>query len=312
MKKGWFFIFLIVFAIASRWVWKISVIRNEHHLSWQESIRYYYETDQQRNARKDAKILAKYNEQLACRPEKPLSEGELFARAMQDYWRIEMERTKRSNDSMNAEFGQEIPRKLKSVIWAYGSVCLYEYDKNAKDNFVINEENCYPRILRDNNTIEKLYHQGLVLSSENGNIWNDYRFIRNLLETNPAYHPETDPYLYSPEEYNRQTDFAMYSTAMMQWYPKDCCTIVNYEQMLKIRKKMGEFKGYPTYMSDWRPDILPLDQLQGQYFLLRKYVRTSLTKGRIYDFVFDEKFRRMAMRYHFNPITPCGEVIWWN
>ncbi len=303
-KKVLIIAFLAVIVIALLCLWRIVVVRERYHQSWQESVRYFYETDHQRNRRKDKELLAKYHELLACKPEKPLSEGELYARAMQDYWRHEMASVWRSNAYLDEKFGKELPSGASESPWALGSFCRYIRDPDKP--LAINDDNCYPRILRQDNTLEKFYQRAEELQ-------NDKPMIDDLLQRNEMYRPETEGYLYTPDLYHREARFAVYSTALMRWYPKDCCTIVSYEQMMKLDQQAkigGGLGGLPYYSPNWRSDLMPEKKINN-YFLITKYLNILPIKKTLSRYFYENDIYQYKYRYRYRPITSCGKILWY-
>lgn len=306
-KKVLIIAFLAVIVIALLCLWRIVVVRERYHQSWQESVHYFYELGPMRQARKDKELLVRYNEQLACRPEKPLSEGELFARAMQDYWRHEMASVWRSNAYLDAQFGKELPSGASESPWALGPFCRYIRDPDKP--LAINDDNCYPRILRQDNTLEKFYQRAEELQ-------NDKLMFDDLLQRNEIYRPENVTYLYTPNLYNREANFAVYSTALTRWYPKDCCTIVSYEQMMKLDQQAkigGGIDGLPYYSPNWRSDLILEKRINNKYFLITKYLNISPVKKTLYRYFHDSDMYRdiYHYEYRYRPITPCGKILWY-
>lgn len=116
-----------------------------------------------------------------------------------------------------------------------------------------------------------------------------------------------------PELYNKKADFAVISIRNLGWYPKDCCKIVNYNQMTKLLKKSRMEKNTSSYRPDWRSYLLPEIELQDYNFLVVKTLGISLRKENIYTFLYNNKDYKpgsLQYRYSYSPITPCGKTLW--
>lgn len=160
-------------------------IKHTERATWIEAIQYAFLAEHEVNIKEDKKTLKKYKELLSCRPEHRLSQGELYALAMQDYWLHHMD----SNWWGDEKYAYRHPEEGKYK--PEDKLCR---DSSWNRKLFQNSDNCYPRIIKEYNTLERLHQHAIDLEKSN----KESSLISDVLEGNPIYRPESDEYLYPP------------------------------------------------------------------------------------------------------------------
>lgn len=238
----------------------------------------FLETKEERQAR--------YNKILSCKPDKPLSKGELYEKAMVQYWQH------KTNSAFNAdadayetelEKPEEYRRNLRGD--EYKEACSLTYHKDGTPDKVTNDV-CYPYQVYQFDDL-KDFSFGDDKEYKNKNL-TDF-IVNNKAQ---VYRWDKQPPIYKAENYNKDVDFMVrQSVRNVNIYPKDCCKLFSYEEIIN-QQNSGKF-----YFSKWDKDIAPMNTLTGYNFLTIK---------NLYN-VFDNK--RYETTYWLIPITECGDIL---
>lgn len=251
---------------------------------------------------KEEKRQARLEELLSCKPEIPLSKGELYERAMQDYWKQQMkwvwEADKYLIEKQEEEgYGglswlsppvdKKVATKKCGLTWTW----LGKPDKITKDS-------CYPRKIT-----KAKYHtfDDLAYSSEHPE-----KTFEEFMKNRGArfYHPESDPPIYTAEYYNKPVDFSIVDSAPGRYnvYPKDCCTLMTYQEGKALEEEVKVLR--EKYNGQWSADIWThnLDVFEKyknkNYYLMIKNFRWSPNE------------RGYSITYYSHPISYCGQLLY--
>lgn len=227
---------------------------------------------------------ARYDKLLACKPNKPLSKGELYEKAMIQYWE------NNTNSAFNAdavayESEMEKPKEYRNKLIGneYQIKCNLTYHEDGTPDKVINDI-CYPYQVYQFKNLRDFYF-GNYKESKNKN-------LADFIVNNKAqvYRWDKQPPIYKAENYNKDVDFMvrqnLYSLSI---YPTDCCKLLSYNELLQ--KDTNHI-----YAHRWYKEILPLESLYNHNFLV---IKTSYG-------ILNPPYQEY---YSVYPITQCGEII---
>ncbi|ASK27277.1 hypothetical protein [Neisseria chenwenguii] len=203
-------------------------------LTLTESIARKFESDEERKERLHQEALVReeqrrqeFLKQASCKPEKPLSKGEIYALAMQDYWKIQMNELWGAEEKIDwwKELGiflDEIPSDINEKI------CQLERDEDGKPIRFGNKA-CYPWKLTEYDTFEKLQEW-----KDNGGKAENLEDLFGNEWRGEYYDPEKG-FLQQPDFYNKESDFAVVQRDYggTVWYPRDCCGLLSYDETVQ-------------------------------------------------------------------------------
>lgn len=215
---------------------------------------------------------------LACKPDKPLSKGELYERAMVDFfqeetnefwwedyerWNKEQEKPPIEREELN---GDEVAQ-----------LCGLTYDWLGRPK-AITKDRCYPyQITKYDNYHDLTYHKDQAKSFE--------QFIVD--SEAKVYRWDKQPPIYKAENYNKDVDFIVihkYATI----YPKDCCKLISYE----------EAKNREAYIPSFydMPEDVPK---QLNVLMIKNWIFSHKDNGKLIS----------KNNYHFYAVSPCGKIL---
>lgn len=163
---------------------------------------------------------------LSCVHEKPLSKGELYARGMQDYFKLRMNDILKSHEDINEEYdaivGEYNPFYTKSC----GIL------ENADNVSHFASQVCFPYKITTYDTLDKLkqWHKHGIGTT-------DYMQLISKYWQGKAFDPYQDM-VYKPEWYNHAADFAIVQHIghTITYYPKDCCKLMDFNEINQARE----------------------------------------------------------------------------
>ncbi|ROV57049.1 hypothetical protein [Neisseria chenwenguii] len=224
--------------ILSAWAVLFAFMVKQPDLTLMESIARKFESHEERKERLHQEALVReemlkqeFLKQASCKPEKPLSKGEIYALAMQDYWKIQMNELWGAEEEISqlkeeGQFSDEVPSDINEKI------CQLERDEDGKPIRFGNKA-CYPWKLTEYDTFEKLQEW-----KDNGGKAENLEDLFGNEWKGEYYDPEKG-FLQQPDFYNKESDFAVVQRSMNEtrWYPRDCCGLLSYDEV--IQKKTG-------------------------------------------------------------------------
>ncbi|MBE9577678.1 MULTISPECIES: hypothetical protein [Moraxella] len=229
---------------------------------------------------------ARYDKLLACKPDKPLSKGELYEKAMVQYWQKKTDYAFRA-DYNAYESEMEKPKLYRNKLAGneYQFKCGLTYHADGTPDKVTNDI-CYPYQVYQFDDLNDFYF-GDDKESKNKNI---YDFIKN--NNAQVYRWDKQPPIYTKEHYNKDVDFMVrHSIDRVRIYPKDCCKLLNYQEVLS-QEKNGVF-----YYSGWSRSLVSKEHLSKHHFLSIKTIETRFHDNTVED------------TYFLYPITHCGKIL---
>lgn len=226
--------------------------------------------------------LQKIEEMTSCQPEIPLSKGEIYAKAMQEYWRRQMNWVLNYDEYLGTD-------DAGFKITANSELCKIE-DGHFKSTY------CYPWRIDLPITLEYLQKKYPTYIKE-GYLYG----VKNLLQ-GKIYDPKKEDYLYQPEYYNQDAPFSIIQNYELNkhWYAPDCCRLVDYEDYEKIDDLNNKNIIKGLVLRKWDSNF-PKDKLQKINFLRLKvhYLNTS---------GFPE-FNTDGFSIYYIPVNHCGNII---
>lgn len=292
--------------ILSAWAVLFAFMVKQPDLTLMESIARKFESHEEREERLHQEALVReemlkqeFLKQASCTPDKPLSKGEIYALAMQDYWKTQMNELwdaekKISQLKEEGQFSDEIPSDINEQI------CQLERDKDGNPLRFGNKA-CYPWKLTEYDTFEKLQewkdNGGTAENLEDlfGNEWKG------------EYYDPAKGFLQQPDFYNKESDFAVVQRSMNEtrWYPRDCCGLLSYDEV--IQKKLGMrvvYWGWDNFSEREKKTFKKL------YFLSIKFknidYNARFSNGQ--EFIVSHGKGRNYI-FGIFPISPCGKII---
>lgn len=207
-------------------------------------IEYFKEYD----VRKEKERMIKWH---SCQPEKPLSKGEIYAKAMQEYWYRKMEWVlnfdKYNDENMGLIDGF---RHRENA-----NMCSIEDDKFESDF-------CYPWVINFP-TLDKMLekHYNILYKIDNYYL----EFIKGELNGKP-YKPEENDFLYQSKHYNENTSFSLihHYYSRLSMYESDCCKLVDYDD---YQKDLTNHNLKNKIWRRWIEEDISQDILEKVYFL---------------------------------------------
>lgn len=228
-------------------------------------------------------------ELLACRPERPLSKGELYEQAMRDYWNNQMNWAWVADKYLVEDFGAEdndIATKACGLTRTWW----------GKPKQITNEV-CYPwKIAKQQNAKDYFY-----TDTDSEDTYTEFLQNRGGI----VYHPESDPPLYTEEFHSQDVNFSVvHSMPGSYWtYPEDCCKLMTYEQILALKEQYADQsldKEVRVSFFEWSSSKLSteeMDSLRNNYFLVIKVLSFDYGYG-------------FSPMYFYNPISDCGRLFY--
>lgn len=268
----------------------------------------------------EAKVKQWVAKTLSCKPQAPLSQGELFALAMQDYWKKFLRGLWEQDQSLN-----EFYPLRGGAINVTDSDCGLIRDKKGNP-MRIDRKTCYPWKMGKYDTLEKLQEQlknvpehfkgvsefNKVHQNPGGWIYDE--IVQSVLQ-GEVYSPD-EGVLYQPEHHNQDADFALLGKngPSIYWYPRDCCRLMSYSEVLAEQERLnppprtGIFSVLLT-----SSDLPPGTRMEALHFLRVKRMaidgNLGSDQGGAGLFKRGEiKKRRLFITDYF-AVSPCGEVV---
>lgn len=293
---------------------------------WAGIYQRYFLSEAERARQKEEQLRQETAAFYACRPEKPLSREELLARAMQNYWRREMERLWALDKALGED---EIPPVTTHIT---DNTCGLVRDKRGNP-LTISRDTCYPWKIREYNSEEELRakiravpylleerwkkvkwkeerdsNTGLLVGRLEDGL-STYEYIVQEILHGQVMHPERElPYL-PGELKNDRASFSVihHEGARTSWYGPDCCKLVTYDEIKE--KEVLFLKGRAHYLP---PDIRIEDVtfLQVTSGLIDHTWHNGregvfyLSRGEIYG-IDEDSFDYTTL---FFEVSPCGAI----
>lgn len=163
---------------------------------------------------------------LSCISEKPLSKGELYAKGMQDYFKLRTHKILESHEYMNEEYNVIVGEYNRF----YSQSCGILEDDDNVSHFT--SKACFPYKTTKYDTFDKLkqwHKHGIEVE--------DYQQLISQYWQGTVIDPYHES-VYKPEWYNRSADFAIvqYIGGTIKYYPKDCCQLVDFNEVNQVRE----------------------------------------------------------------------------
>ena len=281
------------------------------------------EWEQKKNARTQRIVEA-----IRCREAEPaLSDGELFARAMQDYWQREMHGGGGKDESLNHNYPG-----ANGNIHVTDSDCGLIRD-TAGQPLRIERDTCYPFRLDKYNTLDRVTERlkavpefgakyGFDQPGRHAGGWIYDAIVGELLQGRVS-HPDREQ-LYLPEHADGRANFAVLFKrgSSIRWYGPDCCRLVNRDEA------EAEVQDLRRRLAQW---IIDADVFDDSY--LSPELRKTLDMGKLrflrvsyhdVDFTLDagqggayalargrvDNFNLDVTKYYF--VSSCGQItcVW--
>lgn len=241
----------------------------------------------------DKKRQAHLEELLSCKPETPLSKGELYELAMQDYWHQHMEKVWSADKEMvewqeennygdifSGPIDKKVATKRCGLTWTW----LGKPDKITKNA-------CYPRKITQYHTFNDLNWSAHV---------DEYEDFDVFMESRDAiyYHPDSDPPIYLAENYNKPVNFSMVEAQPRSFsiYPKDCCSLTTYQEIKLLEKSLEGRKEILLFRNEG--GSIPNKEITNYSFLIIKTYMSTLSQNTPYHII-----------YRYYPISHCGQLL---
>lgn len=223
-------------------------------------------------------------ELLSCTPDKPLSKGELYERAMVDFLQ---EKTDEAwwGDYQRWEYQQEKPpierEKFNGDEVAQLCGLIYNWLGRPK---AITKDRCYP------------YHITKYDEYQDFDYRHQARSFESFLVSSEAkvYRPNIDPPIYKAENHDKNVDFVLIhnNSVRESLYPKDCCKLITYNEMKYRDAMLRGFNHIPSH--------IPKNQLQ----------QLSILEIKEWGYDYDKNGKKIPKDHHsFYVISPCGRII---
>ena len=295
---------------------------------WTGIYQRYFLSEAERVRQKEEQLRQETAAFYACRPEKPLSREELLARAMQNYWRREMERLWALDKALGED---EIPPVTTHIT---DNTCGLVRDKRGNP-LTISRDTCYPWKIREYNSEEKLRARiqavpYLLKEREKKVKWkaerdsstgllvywledglSTYEYIVQEILHGQVMHPERElPYLPGELKNDRASFSVMHHEgAWISWYGPDCCKLVTYDEIKRKKVLTLEEEDRLHYLP---PDI----RIEDVPFLQVTYSSVDhtwpngregvfyLSRGEI-DAIDENFFDYITL---FFEVSPCGAI----
>lgn len=288
----------------SVWAVLFAFMVKQPDLTLMESIARKFESHEERQERLHQEALVReeqrrqeFLKQASCTPEKPLSKGEIYALAMQDYWKIQMNELWGAEEEISqlkeeGQFSDEIPSDINEQI------CQLERDKDGKPLRFGNKA-CYPWKLTEYDTFEKLQEW----KDSGGKAENLEDLFGN--EWRGEYYDPAKGFLQQPDFYNKESDFAVVQRDFngTVWYPKDCCQLFNYNEMT------GRGMDGIGYGNIWPQTVENELYFKKIYFLSIHSISIDndvRTKRGIEFLPYPQDYMFPIIIF---PVSPCGKII---
>lgn len=228
---------------------------------------------------------ARYTKMLACKPDEPLSKGELYEKAMISYWKYN------TNSAFSADYAayeteMEKPKLYRNELAGneYQIKCGLTYHTDGTPDKVTKDV-CYPYQVYQFDNLRDFYFVD-DKDFKNKNI-NDF-IINNKAQ---VYRWDKQPPIYKAENYHKDVDFMVrHQTYYLDIYPTDCCKLLSYDEVLQRNKSS-------TYAYRWHEESVPIEMLQQNNFLLIK---------KLYNIITQPPYKES---YSIYPVTHCGDIL---
>lgn len=228
---------------------------------------------------------ARYDKLLACKLDKPLSKGELYEKAMVQYWQY------RTYSAFGADYTAyeietEKPKEYRNKLAGneYQIRCGLTYHPDGTPDKVTRDV-CYPYQVYQFDDLKDFYF-GYDRELKNKNL-ND--FIAN--NKAQVYRWDKQPPIYTTEHYSKDVDFMVMHSRSSGIYPKDCCKLLSYEEIL------NQEKNNVNYSHNWDWTATPIESLSHLNFLSIKLI-TNMDKNNNIDTI-----------NILHPVTKCGDIL---
>ena len=198
------------------------------------------EAQQQLRARRAEQFRQRLADIFACADASPRSEGEIFAQAMQDYWRFVL------RDQWRHRVVTKHPELLPEAdIWHPWKIAAYPTTEALQARL---------DLLPGRREFDRAW------TPEQG--WRFGRIVRDFLggEVN---HPETER-MYGPEHADGDAGFGVlhHVGKETRWYGPDCCRILSHAEAMSERERRGAWRRAPRLGDDDLPPGLRKEDLR--------------------------------------------------
>ncbi len=277
---------------------------------WAGIYQRYFLSEAERARQKEEQLRQEAAAFFACKPEKPLSREEVFARAMQNYWRREMERLWALDKALGED---EFPPVTTDIT---DNTCGLVRDKRGNP-LTISRDTCYPWKITEYGTLEKLRARIQDVPDLLTEWWstnkqasadNTYDIIVREILRGQVIHPERE-LPYSPEDLKGgRAGFAIirHDGPGIWWYEPDCCKLMTYGELPEKDRKSDPFWISP-YLR-----YLPLGtRIEDVMFLtvMTYPVDTTWPNGRNGTLYLDrgKLYENYPITFYFI-VSPCGAI----
>ncbi len=224
-------------------------------------------------------------ENFACKLEKPLTKGELYERAMQDYWNNQI--------TMLWDIDKAFYEEKKSYTGSYTpkdmgtKVCGLTWTWLGKPKS-IEKNTCYPLKVTKYHKFKELFF-GAEKTFE--------KFMENRVEQ--VYRPEIDSPLYTADFYNKDNKFSvvLFNPFSYRVFPRDCCKLTTYQEILDLEEQHKNFSSNEVFITRSKNKRMSKEELRNYYFLVIKYLLWNSQSEKGYD-----------EGYEYYQISHCGKI----
>ena len=247
---------------------------------------------------------------FACVPEKPLPPDELFALAMQDYWKNRIDALWINDKGINEEYPM-----LGGEINITDRECGLIRDKKGKPVY-IRDDTCYPWKIKDYPTLDALRQRlkdprRFQDSPKNKDMFLYDRIVQYALHG--QVNRPNEEQLYNKEHYNSQVDFAVIHKFgdRILWYPQDCCRLSPYFEANTESISRGGLT-LDLGIKEYLPKNVNIDDL---YFLRITYktidsLLTRSSMGGVFELRLGKIDENTKFHNKYYVVSPCGMVLY--
>ncbi len=287
-----------------------ALYHNELGQIWAGIYQRYFLSEAERARQKEEALRQEAAAFFACKPEKPLSREKLFARAMQNYWRREMERLWALDKALGED---EFPPVTTDIT---DNTCGLVRDKRGNP-LTISRDTCYPWKITEYDTLEKLRTRIQDVPDLLTEWWstnkqasadNTYDIIVREILRGQVIHPERE-LPYSPEDLKGgRAGFAIirHDGPGIWWYEPDCCKLMTYGELPEKDRKSD-----PFWISPYLRYLPPGTRIEDVMFLtvMTYPVDTTWPNGRNGTLYLDrgELYENYPITFYFI-VSPCGAI----
>lgn len=223
-------------------------------------------------------------ENFACKLEKPLTKGELYERAMQDYWNNQI--------TMLWDLDRAFYEERKSYTGSYTpkdmgtEMCGLTWTWLGKPKS-IEKSTCYPLKITK-------YHE-----------FKDFLFTEETFEqfmkkrVEQVYRPEIDSPIYTADFYNKDNNFsvAQFNPFGYRVYLRDCCKLMSYQETLDLEEQYKDFSLHEVFDMRFEDKRMSKEELRNYSYLVIKYLTLA-----------SQPEKRYVENYGYYQVSHCGRI----